>query len=104
MAWLKEKQFPLYQSTSNHNTYDDCSEKFFCEVHPGIPQNGPDDQKGLAYFSRNLDKSIALIRRHHVVIDRVWRQRLVLIFGLESRLVSPPQSTRERTARRRCVR
>ena len=52
MAWLKEKPFPLYQSTSNHNTYDYDSEKVFREVHPDIPQNGPGDQKGLAYFVR----------------------------------------------------
>ena len=52
MKWLEGKGIPLFQSTSNHNTYDYGSERIFRDVHPAIPQNGPDDQKGLAYFIR----------------------------------------------------
>lgn len=55
MAWLKGKSFPLYQSTSNHNTYDYGSERVFREFHNDIPQNGPGDQRGLAYFVRRGD-------------------------------------------------
>ncbi len=52
MAWLDQRKTPLYSTTSNHNTYDKGSEAVFREVFPGLPQNGPDDQKGLSYFVR----------------------------------------------------
>tara|TARA_R110002095_G_scaffold214616_1_gene207052 strand:- start:375 stop:1667 length:1293 start_codon:yes stop_codon:yes gene_type:complete len=55
MKWLEGKQIPLFQSTSNHNTYDDGSENVFRKKHPEIPQNGPEGQKGLAYYIRRGD-------------------------------------------------
>ncbi len=87
MAWLKEKPFPLYQSTSNHNTYDDGSEKVFREVHPDIPQNGRADQKGLAYFVRRDD--LLYVSTHQpdrrrtpnyrpgMLIDSKWLDRIL---------------------------
>ena len=41
MGWLRKRNVALYQSTSNHNTYDAGSEQVFREVHSDLPQNGP---------------------------------------------------------------
>ena len=55
MRWLQAAGIPLYQATSNHNTNDQVSEEIFREVHPELPDNGPADQKRLAYFVRRGD-------------------------------------------------
>jgi hypothetical protein len=45
MKWVRERKLPLFQSTSNHNTYDAGSEAVFRQVHADLPQNGPPGQK-----------------------------------------------------------
>jgi hypothetical protein len=50
MAWLDRAAIPLYQTTSNHTTYDSMSERVFTEVLGHLPRNGPPDQEGLSYF------------------------------------------------------
>ena len=52
MKWIRDRNLPLFQSTSNHNTYDAGSEAVFRDVHPQLPQNGPAGQRGLAYWFR----------------------------------------------------
>ena len=52
MKWCQSLGIPLYQSTSNHHTYDFGSETVFREVHPNLPQNGPAKYRGLEYFLR----------------------------------------------------
>ena len=52
MKWLKDKKYPLYQSTSNHHVYSKESEDLFKKHNPQIPQNGPEGFKGLAYWIR----------------------------------------------------
>jgi hypothetical protein len=52
MAWL---DVPLFNTTSNHNTYDGESERIFQEVFPGFPRNGPSGQEGLSYYVRQGD-------------------------------------------------
>jgi hypothetical protein len=53
MKWLQRTNIPLYQSTSNHDTYDGNGEQVFREVHAALPKNGPSCQVGLAYFVRH---------------------------------------------------
>ena len=45
-AW----KIPVYHTTSNHDTFDAVSEQVWREMHPDIPRNSPDDQKGLSYW------------------------------------------------------
>jgi hypothetical protein len=52
MAWL---DVPLFNTTSNHNTYDAESERIFQEVFPSIPRNGAPGQEGLSYYVRQGD-------------------------------------------------
>ena len=52
MAWLDREKIPLYHTTGNHTTYDPMSERVYQEVMSHLPQNGPEDQKGLSYFVR----------------------------------------------------
>lgn len=46
---------PVFHTTSNHNTYDETSERIFRAVFPQIPANGPADQIGLSCFVRDED-------------------------------------------------
>jgi len=62
MQWLREPQIPLYQSTSNHHTYDLPSEEVYREVHQHLPQNGTGEERGLAYAVRN--GNLAYISTH----------------------------------------
>ncbi len=55
MAWLDRDTIPMYHTTGNHTTYNPMSEDMFREVMAHLPQNGPDDQKGLSYFVRRDD-------------------------------------------------
>ena len=77
MKWVSDRRIPLYQSTSNHNTYDADSEEVFRDVHPHLPQNGPDGQKGLAYWFR--DGNLLYISTHQphgkMPIDYDWLDR-----------------------------
>lgn len=52
MAWLDRTKIPLFNATGNHTTYSAESEGVFAEVHPHLPENGPDGQKRLSYFVR----------------------------------------------------
>ena len=74
MKWVDQRNLPLYQSTSNHNTYDDGSEAVFREVHPDLPQNGPDGQRGLAYWFRR--GNLLYVSTHQpdrrMPIDHAW--------------------------------
>lgn len=76
MGWLKGTGIPLYQSTSNHNTYDLGSEKVFCEVHPHLPQNGAGDQKGLAYYVRN--GNLLYVSTHQPDRTRPYRKYMLI--------------------------
>ncbi|HEU0165377.1 MAG TPA: metallophosphoesterase [Thermomicrobiales bacterium] len=55
MAWFYDLDIPIYHTTSNHNTGDAVAEAVFREILTDIPQNGPDDQKGLSYWVRRDD-------------------------------------------------
>jgi len=55
MAWLDRSITPLYNTTSNHTTYDEMSERVFAAVLDHLPRNGPPDQEGLAYAVRRGD-------------------------------------------------
>ncbi|MFE2038512.1 metallophosphoesterase family protein [Streptomyces scopuliridis] len=55
VAWARQRDIPILQATSNHNTYDDNSTDVYRSVWPNLPQNGPDGQQGLAYYLRFED-------------------------------------------------
>ena len=95
MAWLN-KSVPVYNVTSNHNTYDVSSERVFREIFADIPSNGPPDQKGLAYFIRRDDLLLVFTNTffsgagggphvEHDWLDRVLTQnqdaRLKIVLG-----------------------
>jgi hypothetical protein len=79
MQWVRERKLPLFQSTSNHNTYDDGSEAVFRDVHPDLPRNGPDRQEGLAYWLRRGD--LLYVSTHQpdkrMLIDHAWLDRVL---------------------------
>ena len=79
MKWARERRVPLFQSTSNHNTYDAGSEKVFREVHADLPQNGPSGQKGLAYWFRRGD--LLYVSTHQpdqrMPIDHAWLDQVL---------------------------
>lgn len=52
MAWLQGAPYPLYQSTSNHNTGHNASLALYRTFWPDTPDNGPVGAEGLAYFLR----------------------------------------------------
>jgi hypothetical protein len=55
MGWLDRRAIPLWNTTSNHTTYDTMSEAVFAEVLGHLPRNGPPDQQGLSYWVRRDD-------------------------------------------------
>lgn len=55
MAWLDRSATPLYNTTSNHTTYDEMSERVFADVLDHLPRNGPIGQEGLSYYVRRGD-------------------------------------------------
>ncbi|MBW2368049.1 MAG: metallophosphoesterase [Deltaproteobacteria bacterium] len=61
MDWLDSNRVPVYHVTSNHDTYDEASERVWREVFPGIPHNGPPDQKGLSYWVRRGDLLLVVV-------------------------------------------
>lgn len=79
MGWLHDRNLVLYQSTSNHNTYDAGSERVFREVHPDLPQNGPSGQRGLAYYVRR--GNLLYISTHQPdqqqLIDYAWLNQVL---------------------------
>src|SRR5215469_5114914 len=50
-AWAERGGFPVYHLAGNHDTYDEMSERVFRETFPGLPQNGPEDDRGLSYYA-----------------------------------------------------
>jgi len=79
MKWVRERKLPLFQSTSNHNTYDAGSETVFREVHADLPQNGPAGQQGLAYWLRR--GNLLYVSTHQpdrrMLIDHAWLDRVL---------------------------
>ncbi|MBI2739109.1 MAG: hypothetical protein HYX38_21525 [Rhodospirillales bacterium] len=55
MAWLDRAAIPLWNTTSNHTTYDEMSESTFSTMLAHLPRNGPPGQEGLSYFVRRGD-------------------------------------------------
>jgi len=55
MAWLDRQTIPLWNTTSNHTTYDKMSEATFSTMLAHLPRNGPPGQEGLSYFVRRGD-------------------------------------------------
>lgn len=55
MGWLDRSTTPLYNTTSNHTTYDTMSERVFTEALSHLPDNGPEGQRGLSYAVRHGD-------------------------------------------------
>jgi hypothetical protein len=74
MKWVHDRKLPLFQSTSNHNTYDAGSAAVFQDVHTDLPQNGPAGQQGLAYWLRR--GNLLYISTHQpdrkMLIDHAW--------------------------------
>lgn len=65
MAWLDRAAIPLWNTTSNHTTYDTMSEAVFCETFADLPRNGPPGQQGLSYWVRRGDLLL-------VVVNTMW--------------------------------
>ncbi len=61
MAWLDRKAIPLYNSTGNHTTYSQMSERVFGEVLSYLPRNGAPEQEGLSYFVRQGDLLLVFV-------------------------------------------
>jgi len=61
MAWLDRSRIPLYQTTGNHTTWDEASERVFREMLPHLPRNGPAGQEGLSYFVRRKDLLLVFV-------------------------------------------
>ena len=55
MAWLDREAIPLWNTTSNHTTYDEMSEAAFRSMLGHLPRNGPPGQEGLSYWVRRGD-------------------------------------------------
>ena len=55
MAWLDREAIPLWNTTSNHTTYDEMSEAAFRAMLGHLPRNGPPGQEGLSYWVRRGD-------------------------------------------------
>ena len=55
MAWLDRQAIPLWNTTSNHTTYDEMSEDAFRSMLGHLPRNGPAGQEGLSYWVRRGD-------------------------------------------------
>lgn len=56
---------PIYNCPGNHTVYDSMSERTYREACAHLPQNGPDDQKGLSYFERRDDLLL-------VTVNTMW--------------------------------
>jgi hypothetical protein len=61
MAWLDREAIPLWNTTSNHTTYDEMSEAVFREMLRHLPRNGPRGQEGLAYWVRRGDLLLVFV-------------------------------------------
>jgi hypothetical protein len=61
MGWLDRSATPLWQTTSNHATWDRTSEAMFREVLGHLPRNGPTGQEGLSYWVRRDDLLLVFV-------------------------------------------
>lgn len=61
MAWLDRAAIPLWNTTSNHTTYDALSEAVFRETFADLPRNGPPGQEGLSYWVRRGDLLLVFV-------------------------------------------
>ena len=61
MAWLDREAIPLWNTTSNHTTYDEMSEAVFREMLRHLPRNGPRGQEGLSYWVRRGDLLLVFV-------------------------------------------
>ncbi|CAN5914980.1 hypothetical protein BH11PSE3_BH11PSE3_31880 [soil metagenome] len=61
MAWLDRQAIPLWNTTSNHTTYDAMSEGVFREMLGHLPRNGPAGQEGLSYWVRRGDLLLVFV-------------------------------------------
>lgn len=60
MAWLDRQAIPLWNTTSNHTTYDATSEGIFRDVL-NLPHNGPPGQDGLSYWVRRNELLLVFV-------------------------------------------
>jgi hypothetical protein len=60
MSWLDRRAIPLWNTTSNHTTYDAMSEGVFRDMLD-LPRNGPPGQDGLAYWVRRGDLLLVFV-------------------------------------------
>jgi hypothetical protein len=60
MAWLDRQAIPLWNTTSNHTTYDAMSEGVFRDMLD-LPRNGPPGQEGLSYWVRRNDLLLVFV-------------------------------------------
>jgi hypothetical protein len=61
MAWLDRQAIQLWNTTSNHTTYDEMSEAVFREMLSHLPRNGPRGQEGLSYWVRRGDLLLVFV-------------------------------------------
>ena len=61
MGWLDHRTTPLWQTTSNHATWDRASEAVFREMLGHLPRNGPSGQEGLSYWVRRDDLLLVFV-------------------------------------------
>jgi hypothetical protein len=61
MVWLDRQAIPLWNTTSNHTTYDEMSEAVFREMLGDLPRNGPRGQEGLSYWVRRGDLLLVFV-------------------------------------------
>lgn len=61
MIWLDRESIPLYNSTGNHTTYSEMSERVFGDVFSHLPRNGAPGQDGLSYFVRRGDLLLVFV-------------------------------------------
>ena len=67
MAWIRDNDIPLYNTTGNHTAYDKNSEEVFRACNAHLPQNGPIGQEGLSYYI--VDEDVLLIAVNTLCFD-----------------------------------
>ena len=61
MKWAAARRIPIHHVTSNHDTFDEVSERIWREVFPDIPPNGPPGQEGLSHWVRRGDLLLVMV-------------------------------------------
>jgi hypothetical protein len=54
-TFARDRDVPVYNMGSNHNTYNPMAERVFRDIFPNHPKNGPLGQEGIAYWVREGD-------------------------------------------------